>query len=118
MSKPEKYTPTSAEEEYFLALESILRWTNRQGYPADKIRAIRKVASQALLRDEYERAKKMPKTWTPNYLRIVGAEMPDLRGNIDKKLLDASTDDHGTPVPQVMKKIIDKYTPNGGNNNA
>lgn len=65
------YTPATAEEEYFLALESILRWTNRQGYPAEKIKAIRQVASQALLRDEYERAKKIQKVWTPSYLTVV-----------------------------------------------
>lgn len=70
MTKAQKYVPTSAEEEYFLAIESILRWTNRQGYPAQKLQAIRKVASQALLRSEYEAAKKINKTWTPSYLRI------------------------------------------------
>lgn len=115
MTKPkgEKYIPTSVEEHYFLALESILRWTNRQGYPHDKIKAIRAVASEALLRDEYERAKKLPSTWTPNYLKIVGQEMPDLRG---KTLQEASVDDHGTPVPKVMRKIIDKYAPQGETN--
>lgn len=63
-----KYEPATAEEEFFLALESILRWTNRQGYPAEKIKAIRKVASTALLRVEYEQAKKIQKTWTPSYM--------------------------------------------------
>lgn len=63
-----KYSPATAEEEYYLALESILRWTNRQGYPAQKLRAIRKVASVALLRVEFEQAKKINKTWTPSYL--------------------------------------------------
>ncbi len=67
----QKYTPATAEEEFFLALESILRWTNRQGYPHDKIKAIRKVAQTALLRDEYERAKKHQKVWTPSYLTVV-----------------------------------------------
>lgn len=93
-----KYVPTTSEEEFYLALESILRWTNRQGYPAQKIQAIRKVASSALLRDEYERAKKVQKTWTPSYLTV------------------AETDDHGTPVPAVMKKIIDKYVPQEDSN--
>lgn len=69
-----KTAQDTVEETYFLALESILRWTNRQGYPAEKIRAIRRVASEALLRDEYERAKKTLKTWTPSYLRIVPNE--------------------------------------------
>lgn len=88
-----KYTPATAEEEYYLALESILRWTNRQGYPAQKIQAIRKVASTALLRVEYEQAKKISKTWTPSYLTM------------------GETDDHGAPVPAVMKKVIDKFAP-------
>lgn len=96
MTKAAKYTPATAEEEYFLALESILRWTNRQGYPAQKIRAIRKVAQTALLRDEYERAKKINKTWTPSYLTL------------------GETDDHGTPVPAVMRKVIDKFVPQEG----
>lgn len=74
MAKPVKYVPVTAEEEYFLALESILRWTNRQGYPHDKIKAIRMVASAALLRDEYDRAKKMQKVWTPSYLTVVKEE--------------------------------------------
>lgn len=64
-----KYQPATAEEEYFLALESILRWTNMQGYPHNKLKAIRKVASVALLRSEYEAAKKINKTWTPSYLQ-------------------------------------------------
>lgn len=113
--KTAKYTPTSVEEEYFLALESILRWTNRQGYPHDKIKAIRKVASAAILRDEYERAKKIQKTWTPEYLKVVPEHMPDRRGqgpsvHTRQALQAASLDDHGTPVPAVMKKIIDIYT--------
>lgn len=93
MSTPTKYQPTTAEEEFYLALESILRWTNRQGYPHQKLQAIRKVASTALLRVEYEQAKTMKSTWTPSYLRM------------------GETDDHGTPVPVVMKKVIDKYQP-------
>lgn len=72
--RKDAYVPTTPEEEYYLALESILRWSNRQGYPADKIRAIRKVASQALLRVEYEAAKKLPRTWTPSYLTVVSEE--------------------------------------------
>lgn len=69
-NEPPKLPQDTAEENYFLALESILRWTNRQGYPHDKIKAIRAVASTALLRDEYDRAKKLPKTWTPSYLTV------------------------------------------------
>lgn len=74
MPKLPKYEPASAEEEYFLALESILRWTNRQGYPHHKLQAIRQVAETALLRDEYERAKKVNKTWVPSYLKIATTE--------------------------------------------
>lgn len=74
MAKAPKYEPASAEEEYFLALESILRWTNRQGYPHHKIQAIRRVAETALLRDEYERAKKINKTWTPSYIALGSTE--------------------------------------------
>lgn len=68
-----KYVKTSAEEEFFLALESVLRWTNRQGYPHEKIRAIRKVAETALMRTE----QAAPKTWTPSYLTVV----PDTEEN-------------------------------------
>lgn len=65
--------PVPLEEHYYLALESILRWTNRDGYPRDKIRAIRRVAAEALLRDDAS-------GWVPPYQNIVGEEIPDLRG--------------------------------------
>lgn len=66
--------PVPLEEHYYLALESILRWTNRDGYPAHKIRAIRRVAAEALLRDDGT-------GWTPHYKTVVGEEIPDLRGS-------------------------------------
>ena len=65
--------PDTLEEHYYLALESILRWSNRDGYPVNKIRAIRRVAAEALLRDDGT-------GWTPHYKTVVGEEIPDLRG--------------------------------------
>lgn len=51
MAQKDKYEPVSHETSYRLALESILRWTYRQGYPHDKIKAIRTVATTALQED-------------------------------------------------------------------
>ncbi len=72
----DKYKPAPIEEEFYLALESIIRWTNRQGYPSAKIKAIREVAGAALLRIETEKGL----TFTPHYQTIVGAELPNLAG--------------------------------------